>query len=105
MVALKIVPLFSPCSVQRRGSGARRSAVAAAGPGAIDLSEAFEELIVHRQKTGACGVAYRTELTALGSVDRRNRHAGHPGAAPPQLDEHLCFDFIATRMERQIAQR
>src|SRR5207247_5833627 len=67
----KIVPLFSPCSVQRRGSSSRRSA-ACAVVSPIG-SDTFEEAIVHRQKTGTRGIGHRPQLALLPGVNGRDR--------------------------------
>ena len=101
----KIAPVLRPCSVHRRGSGLRRAASSDTGTVPAGLSDAFEELIVHRQKTGAGRIAHRPELAALGGIDRRNRDARQSCASPPELDEHLGFNLIATRLEWQISQR
>src|SRR5437667_5818203 len=101
-VILKIVPLFRPCSVQRRGSSVPRAAACGTTTGS---SDAFEELIIHRQKTGPGRIAHRPKLAALGGIDRRDRDARQSRASPAQLDEYLGFDFVAARPERQISQR
>src|SRR4051812_13004552 len=79
LVTPKIAPLLSPWSVHRRGTTSRRSAGIGGADGA-NGSEAFEESIVHRQKTGTCGVGHGTQLTPLAAVHRGNRHAGDPPA-------------------------
>src|SRR5258705_12776940 len=87
-VALKTSPLFRPCRVQRPGAAAPGKDARASAE-----SDAFEESIVHRQKTGLRGVAHWPELARLTPIDGRDRHARDAAAASPQLDEHLCFDF------------
>src|SRR5262249_45206471 len=73
-------PLFSPCSVQRRGSTASRA------DGAIAMScrsEALEVSIVHRQKAGLGRVAHRPQLASLAGVDGADRHADDLRAEAP----------------------
>ena len=59
------------------------------------VSQGFEESIVHRQETGPRRVAHGPKLAALARVDGRDRDAGQPPAAPPDLHQHLGLDLVA----------
>src|SRR5262249_25078403 len=45
------------------------------------------------------------QLAALMAVHGRDRHAGHPAAAAPHLDEHLRLDFVPGGVEVDRTQR